>query len=106
MQYFFPSAIYLREIDLYAFSIYHVAGVSSRSFDLLILYVETTRKIKAKASTFHTFSIEIVAKIVWRNTTSTIVCLMLAYLCALADLNAAHNLRTYNYLLKIILTSG
>lgn len=70
MQYFFPSAFYLREIDLYAFSIYHVAGVSSRSFDLLILYVETTRKIKAKASTFHTFSIEIVATDRMGNTTS------------------------------------
>ena len=31
------------------------------------------------------------------------VCLMFAYLCA-ADLNAAHNLQTYNCLLKIVLT--
>lgn len=35
-------------IDLYAFSIYHVAGELLGRFDLLILYVETTREMKQR----------------------------------------------------------
>lgn len=41
-----------------------------------------------------------------KNTTSQLCVWCEAYLCGSIDLNAAHNLRSYNYLLKIILTSG
>lgn len=59
MQYFFPSAFHLtvslgRAIDLYAFSIYHVADFLSffQRFDLLILYAETTGKNEAMSLLF------------------------------------------------------
>lgn len=102
MQYF-PSAfdIALKSdfdaaIDLYAFSIYHVAVFFFFLFSEIWFIDFICGDHQGNGMKRLYFSYFLVDE---HN-----VCLMFAYLWA-ADLNAAHNLQTYNCLLKIILTS-
>lgn len=108
LQYFFlfftfvsdlTSALGTDELDLYAFSIYHVAKVYFSN----LIYWFYMRRPPGK----------------WRNSLLFILshrnlfhtsedihgCMSRLFGPREIDLNAAHNLRTYNYLLKIILTS-